>query len=214
MTVGATPGGEPGKRRPETGRAATPAELSATKAAVAARENGLATVRASAAKWQAGLGALVGVVTGSVGLGVRDTLRAMDEAWAIGLAVLLTAAFIAAFVATLLALRASGGLPRLVKTVTGREDDDHMTAKSAARFLKAAIWVTSGAVLALLGALWMSWFAPAAAEPVAVVEALSRKACGTTNIVGEYLIMTASDGSVQVFDLSEVTKWEKLSRCP
>ncbi|MFT4215803.1 MAG: hypothetical protein QM619_01260 [Micropruina sp.] len=203
-----------GKRRPDSGRAGTQGELNSTKAAVMARGGELAAVRASAAKWQAGLSALVGVITGTVGIGIRDVLRAIDPWWATALAVLLTAAFLAAFVATLLALWAGGGMPRLVRTVTAREDDDHVTAKSAARSLKTAIWVTSGAVLTLVGALWVCWFAPPSADPVAIVETQREKVCGTTETVDGRLLVTVGRASVHVIDVADITRWEKVSRCP
>ena len=157
---------------------------------------------------------MVGVVTGAVGIGVRETLRAIQPGYAIVLAVMLTVAFLLACTAVLMALRASGGMPRLVKTLDVRSDEDHVSAVAAAWSLKAAIWATGGALLALLASLWISWFAPARAELVAVVGTAAETVCGTVELADDRLVVSANDGTVRVVDLSEVTRWERADRCP
>lgn len=213
MTAGSSPNSGNGKRRPTSGRAGTPGELAAAKAAVAARRGGPAAVRASAGRWQAGLSALVGAVTGVLGIGVRDTLQSIQPAFALVLASLLTVSFVAAFAGTLLALQAGGGVPRLVKTTTAADDDDHLTAKSAARSLRIAILATSLAVLTLLGSLWVSWFAPIPEPALAVIETRDQSSCGTTEIVGGQLFVTAETGSVHVMDPAEIIRWDATDRC-
>ena len=78
------------KRHPASGGAGTPGALANAKAVGLARQQELDAVRSSAAKWQGGLAGLLALVTGAIGFGLRDELRALDATYAVAVGVLLS----------------------------------------------------------------------------------------------------------------------------
>lgn len=204
-----------GKRRPSGGRAAEPAEREAAQAALAARSGALTLVRESAGKWQAGLAALIGLGTGAVGLGVRDTLVKLEQPYALLIGALLIAAFVAAFAAALCALYAGAGMPTSVRT-SALDAAGHRAAKAAAMALRAGIALTCLSVFALAAATWLTWFSPerASTASVATVSTTEGPLCGSVEVESEHLLVTEPEAErVHVVALADVEGWEAVDAC-
>ena len=202
------------KQRPVSGRAGTPAALADAKAAGLARQQELEAVRASAGKWQGGLAGLLALVTGVTGFGLRDELRALDTGYAVAVGVLLSLALGCALAALLLALHASGGMPRLIKTKSAPPDLAHRDATTAAARLRAAIVLAIASLVVFTVANWVHGAAPKPPIDSATVTSSTTTACGTTEIAGDYVLVTTKDGRVVPLPLNSVQTWVTTNRCP
>lgn len=175
---------------PAGGGAATPNDLERAKQARADRVSELERVRTAASKWQAGLAGLLALSTGLTVPSLGDTIRALTPGFGIGLAAAAIVALIFGIAATIVALRASGGIPRLVGTMT---IGSHPDAEAAARDLRRAINLTMAALVVAGIACGLTWFAPRseAAKSYATVTAGATKTCGeidATSVPGRLLI--------------------------
>lgn len=200
---------------PTSGGAATPDELEKAKQARADRASELERVRNAAGKWQAGLAGLFALSTGLTVPSLGDTIQALTWWSGIGLAVAVVIAFILGVVATIIALRASGGIPRLVGTMT---ISSHPDAEAAARDLRRAINFTVAALAAAGIACGLTWFAPRIADTksYADITAGATTACGevdATSAPGRLLI-TDKDRTVHIVEVDAVTSWIIVDRCP
>ena len=144
---------------PLEGHASDPTKLDRAEALRKAKANTLPRVREAAGKWQAGLAALLAVVSGlsiaSLGDDIRE-LKTNPARWAAGLVAVSLALAVAA---TLRALRASGGMPRLVKATDFLAGDiDHDDAAKAASDLQWAIRLTLVAIATYGAAVAVTWF--------------------------------------------------------
>lgn len=202
------------KQRPASGRAGTPAALADAKAAGLTRQQELDSVRASAAKWQVGLAGLLALVTGATGFGLRTDLRALDSICAVAVGVLLSLSLGCALAALLLALHASGGMPRLIKTKSAPPDLAHRDAKTAAARLRAAIFLAIASLVVFTAANWVHGVAPEPLIDTATVTSTTTTACGTTEIAGDFVLVTTQDGRVVPLPLSSVQTWVRTTRCP
>ncbi|HPZ51179.1 MAG TPA: hypothetical protein PLA44_15105 [Propionibacteriaceae bacterium] len=202
------------KQRPVSGRAGTPAALADTKAAGLARQQELDAVRASAGKWQGGLAGLLVLVTSATGFGLRDDLSALDSGYAVAVGALLSLSIGGALVALLLALHASGGVPRLIKAKSAPPDLAHRDATTAAARLRAAIVLAIGSLVVFTVANWVHGAAPKPRVDSATVTSSTTTACGTTEIAGDYVLVTSKDGRVVPLPLSSVQTWVTTTSCP
>lgn len=202
------------KRHPASGGAGTPGALANAKAVGLARQQELDAVRSSAAKWQGGLAGLLALVTGAIGFGLRDELRALDATYAVAVGVLLSLSLLGALVALLLALHASGGMPRLVTTKSAPPDLAHRDAKTAAARLRTAIFLAIGSLVVFTVANWVHGVAPKPPIDPATVTSSTTTACGTTEIAGDYVLVTTKDGRVVPLPLNSVQTWVTTNRCP
>lgn len=200
-------------QRPTSGGAASQSELDFAKKLLAAREAGLDSVRASAAKWHAGLSGLLGGVIAAVGIGLRTTLAEIELGWAVAIAVILTAAFILAFIGLYFALRAAGGVPKLIKTTDWRDTDGHLAASAAIGQLRIARWLTAIAIAAFLLAMAGTWFAPPRLD-YASVDTGAEHVCGSAEVSGDSLFVTDAANIVHVVKIEDITTWQKVKSCP
>jgi hypothetical protein len=201
---------------PVSGGQASPSDLAAAQQALADRTEELALVRAAAGKWQGGLAGLLAIVTGVSAFTLGDTIRALQPPFGLLIAVGVTAAFAIAVAATMAALRASGGLPRLRSTpAVGAA---HQDAVTAATDLRRAIRLSMIALLIFGVVAAISWFAPRTADSpaLAVIEADGRTLCGELDAktIPGTLLITTSAKSVEIVQLVSVKSWSNVKRCP
>lgn len=202
-------------RLPVGGGEATHAQRLAAEEAVAARAAELELTRAAAGKWQAGLTALLAVVTGLSFTSISDQVRGLDKAWSAVAAVVLIAAYTAAVGALLVAMRASGGIPRLASTSTFT-DESHLSATAAAEHLRLAIWLTLTALGLFAVTVMILWFAPRpATKQFAELRTPTSQLCGRTEIIdGAQVLVTDVKDAVHVIRLSDITSWSRVAACP
>jgi hypothetical protein len=200
---------------PVGGGEATHSQRLAAEDAVAARAAELELTRAAAGKWQTGLTALLAVVTGLSFTSISDQVRGLDQAWPMVATFGLFTAYAAAIGALLLAMRASGGIPRLVSTGTST-DGSHLSATAAAKHLKWAIWLTLTALAVFAVTVLVLWFAPRPAEKkLAELRTSTARICGRVEIIdGGHLLVTDVNDAVHVIGLSNITSWSRVAACP
>jgi hypothetical protein len=203
-------------RAPTGGRAGTAAELALAKQLQATRAAEGNLVQASASKWQAGTAALLALVTGAVGVGLRTTLITLEPAFAVAIGVLMLVALVMSITAALLGLYAAIGLPRLIKTAPPTDPEaNHRHVKTEWKMLLASITMTVVALVVLLIAMTLTWWAPAQpAGDLARIVAGTTTVCGNANVNGTELIVTAPDGSVRIVQMSAITSWKRVTACP
>lgn len=145
----------------------------------------LSLVRATAEKWRNGLAALLALIT-TVGV-VRGsgTVEDLAQSAKIAVGVLMLLALVAAAVGTLLAMKASFGLPA-ERTLTGRSDEldvlRDQQALDAAHSLRSAVLLTLTALALLAGAVGVDFYGPEAkpAQNVLIVTTeRTGEICGT-----------------------------------
>lgn len=190
-------------------------ELRQAESIIEARAGELELTRSAAGKWQAGLAALLAIVTGVSFTSISDQIRNLESPGSIVAASTLAATFVTAATALFLALRAAGGLPSLVGTAA-LDGAAHRSAKSSANSLKAAIWLSMVTLLVFMASVGILWFWPQAAkDQLSMVTVGSESWCGTTDpIVGSTLVIIEPGGKVHVVDLGRIVSWSHVDRCP
>jgi hypothetical protein len=201
---------------PVSGGQASQSDLAAAQQALADRTDELALVRAAAGKWQGGLAGLLAIVTGVSAFTLGDTIQALQRPFGLVIAIGVMAAFAVAVAATIAALRASGGLPRLRSTPAAGAA--HQDALTAATDLRRAIWLSLLALLIFGVVAATSWFAPRTADSptLARIEANGRSLCGELDAktVPGTLLITTSAKSVEIVGLASVRSWKNVKQCP
>ncbi|MCP3938374.1 MAG: hypothetical protein GY708_23755 [Actinomycetia bacterium] len=200
------------------GAVATPAQLAAAKEALKVRAEEVAVVRAAAAKWQAGLAGLLGLVTGSSVLTVGNSIDELATGWNYVAAVLLAISVGLAVWSVVRALRASGGTPKL-RLTRGPADfqTTHREARTAAADLGTAITAAIGSLAVFGLVVGLTWFAPQPVdlEPVFVVNGTAGSFCGELEaMVGETLFLTDSDGETMKFLVADLKSVVVDAQCP
>lgn len=202
-------------RLPVSGGDATIDDLQEAEATIAARAAELELTRAAASKWQTGLTALLAIVTGLSFTSISDQMRALKSpgSWLAALALLVT--FIAAVASLLQAMRAAGGLPRLVST-RALAGAAHRSAKASASSLRAAIWLTMLALLAFAVSVGILWFSPLRdTEQRSTVITSKGSWCGTIEPMKDStLVLTQQNGQVHVIDVRDIVTWSNVDSCP
>lgn len=201
---------------PVSGGSASTAQLRDAEAVLAARQGELEATRAVAEKWQAGLATLVAVVIGLSFTSLSDAVRGMAGPFDVIVALVLLVAFGAAVTSLLLALRASGGFPKLVVTSTSQSQDRaaHLEAVRATQLLRWAVILTLVVLLLFAVVVGMLWFAPEPEGPSAEIRTSTDKACGGAEVSGDHVIVTAADKTVHVLALSDIKSWSSVGKCP
>lgn len=105
-------------------------------------------------------------------------------------------------------------MPRLVKTASAPPNLAHRDARTAATRLKAAIIMAIVGLVIFTAANWLHGVAPGPSSASAIVTSNSTTACGTTEIAGDYVLVTQSDGQVVPLRLSSVQTWVTTTSCP
>jgi hypothetical protein len=201
---------------PTGGGAGTPDQLKHAKDLQAARAAESTVVQASATKWQAGTAALLALVTGAVGVGLRDTLTPLEPAFSVAVGVLMLAALASSITAALLGLYSAIGLPKLAKTATPVDPEEgHARAKAEWRTLRTSIALTVFALVVFVVAMALTWWAPSQpAGDLARVSDTANTVCGHADVNGSELIVTTSNGAVHIVQMAEITSWKLVSSCP
>lgn len=212
-----TPPVTPSAPPPLTGRASTAGRLDEAKRWRGYRSEALTVARASAAKWQGGLAGLLALVTGLSVTSFGTEIRALTEP-----AGVVTAAFVAVSVSTavaalLVALSASGGMPKVVRAGEDVDAGEFLAAVSVRKRLLASIWLTCASLLAFAAAVGITWFGPR--DPtgtVTVVTPTSGAAvCGSiTAVLDDTLYVTDADGRPVTIPLDQVGTIVTDDACP
>jgi hypothetical protein len=135
------------------------------------RAGELASIRAAGEKWQAGLAALLGLVTTILVIKGRESGQELATGFRVAIGLCLLVALLTAIAASLAALRAAHGLPR-ARAIADRSSVlmwDRQEAAKASRALLIAIVGTVSTLLLLAASVGLTWFAPATAQPVVKV---------------------------------------------
>lgn len=200
---------------PLSGGDASLDDLRQAESIIEARAGELELTRAAAGKWQTGLAALLAIVTGLSFTSISDQIRSLESPGSVIAAVALAATFVTAVAALFLALRAAGGVPRLVGTASF-DGAAHRSAKSSANSLRAAIWLSILALLVFVLSVGILWFWPHAVHAqLSTVVTDSDSWCGTTDPIEESrLVISEPGGQVHVVDLVEIVSWSHVDTCP
>lgn len=200
---------------PVSGSDASFDDLRQAESIIEARASELELTRAAAGKWQTGLAALLAIVTGLSFTSISDQIRALASPGSAIAAAALAVTFVTAVAALFLALRAAGGLPRLVGTASF-DDAAHRSAKSSANSLRAAIWLSILALLVFMASVGILWFWPQAVkDQLSTVVTSSDSWCGTTDpIADSTLLLSEPGGQVHIIDLGAIVSWSHVDYCP
>lgn len=141
----------------------------------------LPRVRAAATAWRNGL---AGLLTALIGFGLvkgRSDVTELDSSWAVVVGVGLLIALFAGAAGALLLMRAANGRPSIVPLdqVIDRLVADHNEALAAATSLRRGIASVLLCTGFLVAAVAVTWYAPAAADPVIQVTDDHGTHCGT-----------------------------------
>lgn len=205
-----------GKPGLEAGGPATPADLDASKATLAASAAELDLVRAAASKWQVGLAGLLGVVTGSSVLGIGEKIAGLTSGLAVVAAVLLALSVLLAVTSVYWALKASGGTPKPYLTGTASGYSAHSQAKEAAEHLGHAISAAMMSLLLFGVVAAMTWFGPTAseAEPRLLIERVGEQFCSTDVLAIGSTVFVESGDEVAKITVDEITAIRAVDACP
>jgi hypothetical protein len=154
-------------RRPLPGPAATEADLRRAQARDRIVSAELPRVRALAAAWRNGLGALLVALTGFSLIKGRSDIGQLDDRWAAAVGVLLLLALVVGAAAGWRLLRAAHGRPAVVLISEIRHEtlDNHAEALASAGSLRQGIGLTMICALLLVVAVGLTWYGPPKAVP-------------------------------------------------
>jgi hypothetical protein len=205
-----------GANHPVGGGAGTPDQLAQTKAWISERAAEVKLIQASASKWQTGTAALLALVTGAVGVGLRSTVIELDPDYSVSVGLLMLGALIFSIIAALLGLYAAVGLPRLVKTSAPVQPNaNHQHARVERRMLFGSIGVTVVALLLFVVALTVTWWAPSRpAGNLALVKTSTASTCGYADLNNDQLIITSPNGVIKLVKLTDLKRWKLVNSCP
>jgi hypothetical protein len=184
----------------------------------------LATLRAAAEKWIAGIAALYGIF-GLAGVTLaKDSVAALSTVGRAGVAVAALAAVAAAATAIVAGYRAAYGWP-VVHLV--RDDDElrnwyaerrRAPAVAAAR-LRRAVRLGGASVAALTVAVGLIWFLPPrapATTPVRITRTDESQLCGqilATSATSTVRMRRADDGSVEAVPVTDIRRMTPVKAC-
>jgi len=196
------------------GGAGTPAGRALAKIVLESREQESSLVQAAAGKWQAGLAGQLAVVTSTISLGLGKELWQLNRWVGYAVGALLIVALALALVALLVALRSSGGLPRLVRpqTLGGLGHRDAMTA---ARLLRVAVGFSIASLSVFVVALGLAWFGPREAkDSYAIISTGTAEICGKVEIGPTFVTVTTDEEHVYPIELGSIVSWIQVGKCP
>lgn len=180
------------------------------------RAGELAGIRAAGEKWQAGLAALLGLVTTILVIKGRESTEQLATGFRVAVGLCLLMALLTAIVASLCALRAAHGLPR-ARAIADDATVLSWDRREAARASRALLIAIVGAVTTLLllaGAVGLTWFAPAAARPVVkVTQTDGTTGCGElVSADAKTILLKGRDGQIRI-DPSRLASMSVQSAC-
>ena len=193
--------GEPsGPPQPGQG---TRAELDLEAAAAAEQ---LSTTQSIAENWKNGLAGLVGLISAILVLKGPTAVEKIARDYAYVIAAALAASLVTSVIATWYSLRASYGVPKVVKgadirAAGGLDVYRAERARVAVRDLNLARWLAIAGAVLLASATGALWFAPAPDAPSSYLEvrlADGQRLCGRPT--------AAPAGMVALVDRSKVTQ--------
>jgi hypothetical protein len=165
MTAESPPPAEPPRYRKPPG-GPTDANLEDRDRWSALTEQSLASVRAAAEKWRAGLAAYVTLVTGGLFLKGPQAASDLATSWRAALTILIAGGLLAAIAGLWLALQAAAGTPQrlnLVQVVArfgGVRQFEVAAALQAAALLRWARLLVAVSLLLFVAGLVTWWWAP------------------------------------------------------
>lgn len=196
------------------GGSATPADLESLRDVERVMAVELADVRGAAAKWQVGLAGLTGGLTVFAIVKTGSDVTGKAQPWPVVIAVALGIALGLSLGASVLALRAANGLPRLVGSKGYRQQvQDRHAAITAMRLLKWAIRLTLASAVMFAFALGCTWFAPAGGPKLLVTLQAGDRLCGSVVRV-DAASLVIKDGVEQTVSMLNIRGLEPVSACP
>lgn len=198
------------------GGAASAEDAARARAVLAAAASEVDSLRASAAKWQAGLVALAGGITAFGLIKGRDDVAGLQPSWGAACGIVLAVALVASLAAGMLAMKAAFGLPRVISTAQWYpQSDAHREAVSARQSLLAAIWLTVASIVLLAGGAGIIWYGPQqpAGASLSVTERSGVTLCGPVDAVTGGRILLATAGGVVSLDLADVAGMKPVRSC-
>jgi hypothetical protein len=179
----------------------------------------LDTARKQAGVWRAGLAALTALLTAVFVLKGRDNVSDLTEPYQAIVVGLLGLALAALLLATLWVSRALAGPAGEEILLTG-EEVERWTWAEVRRVSTALRWAPLAAavgVIAVAGAIGVTWLAPvqdSAAALVQVTQSTGQQSCGQLiGVSGHQLIVRPPSGPVLI-PLTEVTAVTPVTACP
>jgi len=176
----------------------------------------LPRVRATAAAWRNGLGALL---VGLIGFGLikgRSDVGQLAPSWAVIVGALLLAALLVGAAGAALLLRAAHGRPFVTsaREMLSPRAADHVEAVTSAQALLWGMIATLGCVFLLVAAVGATWYGPEKSEPVVRVATGTGTVCGSVvRLAHGTLVLKTKAGEVAV-DLSTALTLEAVDSCP
>ena len=188
-----------------------------TQKVLAMSADQLTRVRSAADKWLAGLAGLVTTATTFFVIKGPGEAEGLATPWKIAVAVGTLLALLALVGATLLASRASYGLPKSRPTPADPRQALTWTqheAKDSATCLRRAIYAFCGAVVLLAASTAIIWVAPTDTGPVVRIQmADGTAACGPLSSADADRVLLKIGQQTLAFDMKKVTSLTIASNC-
>lgn len=200
------------------GSVATQAQLAAQRAADNAAAEALSALRASAEKWQAAIGTILGLFAISGLIKGPDDLAKVDPAWLPAIAMLLAVGVALGLAATVLAARAAYGYPVWSWSIGDAYVADRRQALTGtASSLRRAIGSAILAFVAFFLAVGILWFGPrATGATYTLATTQTRIVCGKLVAVtpADITIDDKLTGDQVVLAAAEILVMQSTASCP
>jgi hypothetical protein len=176
----------------------------------------LPRVRAVAAAWRNGLGALL---VGLIGFGLikgRSDVGQLTPSWAAVVGAILLAALLVGAVGAVLLLRAAHGRPFATpaREMLSPPAADHVEAVTSAKALLWGMIATLGCVFLLVTAVGATWYGPEKSKPAVQVATGAGTVCGSVvRLTHGTLVLKTKAGEVST-DLSTALSLQAVDSCP
>jgi hypothetical protein len=176
----------------------------------------LSRVRAHATAWR---NSLAGLLVALVGFGLirgRSDVGQLPQAWAIGVGVLLLAAFIAGATGALSLVRAASGRLGVREALDRRllpdRLADHVEALAALKSLHRGVILTLLCAGLLVTAVGTTWYGPERQPPKLKITTHEGVACGSVLRVANGAV-TVTDGTEITIRLDQITAMQAVPSC-
>lgn len=176
----------------------------------------LPRVRAVAAAWRNGLGALL---VGLIGFGLikgRSDVGQLAPSWAAGVGAILLAAVLVGAMGAVLLLRAAHGRPfaTSAREMFSPRAADHVEAVTSAKALLWGMFATLGCVLLLVTAVGATWYGPEKSKPAVQITTGAVTVCGSVvRLTHGTLVLKTKAGEVST-DISTALTLQAVDSCP